>query len=320
MRRNLASAALLAAFLLAGCDRDRQPPPAESEPAAGTQQGVAPRQVVGIARIEPELRMVALASEVGGTVSLVEATAGDSLSAGMVIVRLNDGIERAELAQAEARIATEKARLRSAQALLRAARVRADLATLTLARVETLQVRSMEATATLDAARTEDAASHAEVDRLLAEIEAARGAGQEAEADRRLAEAELERRVIRAPGNGLLLSLDLGVGDPVAASAALGLFAHASPLTAWCEVDELFADRVTLGQSASVRYPGSTEELARGTVVFAGPYLRRKSLFADDVGDLEDRRVREVRIRLAPDAPLLLGARVECVIDVLEKN
>ena len=324
MRRIHAPAVVLAAFLMSGCGRSNEPPPPESGSAAGTVQpgaqqagavqAVAPQQVFGIGRIEPELRMVALSSEVSGTVRAIETAAGDSARAGAVIVRMSDAIERAQLAQAEARIGTESARLQAAQALLRAARARAGLAALPLARTESLLVRSVEAEAVLDAARADDAVARAEVDRLLAETEAARGAGRQAEADRQLAQAELERRAIRAPADGVLLSLDLAVGDHVAASAPFGVFAIASPLTAWCEVDELFADRVARGQSAVVRYPGTTAELARGTVVFVGPYLRRKSLFADDVGDLEDRRVREVRIRLAPDAALLHGARVECVI------
>jgi hypothetical protein len=51
-------------------------------------------------------------------------------------------------------------------------------------------------------------------------------------------------------------------------------------------------------------------------VVLASPYLRKKSLFADKAGDLEDRRVREVRVQLDQPEKVLLGARVECVIEI----
>jgi len=86
------------------------------------------------------------------------------------------------------------------------------------------------------------------------------------------------------------------------------------------EVDELFADRVAVGQAAGIRRQGGSEILATGKVVSVAPDLKQKSLFSDEIGKLEDRRVREVRIRLDPPAgsPLLLGARVECILDIPE--
>ena len=82
MRRIHAPAAVLAACLMSGCGRSNEPPAAESGSAAGTVQpgaqqagavqAVAPHQVFGIGRIEPELRMVDLSSEVSGTVRAIE--------------------------------------------------------------------------------------------------------------------------------------------------------------------------------------------------------------------------------------------------------
>jgi len=51
-------------------------------------------------------------------------------------------------------------------------------------------------------------------------------------------------------------------------------------------------------------------------VILASPYLRKKSLFADNSANLEDRRVREVRVQLDNPENVLIGARVECIIDV----
>jgi hypothetical protein len=79
-------------------------------------------------------------------------------------------------------------------------------------------------------------------------------------------------------------------------------------------VDELFADLVETGQNAEIRRLGETQALAEGRVIFTGPALRRKSLFSQDVGDLEDRRVREIWVGLPETASLILGMRVECVI------
>ena len=305
-------AAALALTLTVACGSRREPEP---QPTPATTV-VAVERVVGVGRIEPELRMVELSSEVSGVVRALAAAAGDTLPAAGPIVRLSDEIEQARLRQAEAQAASQHARVEAAVAALRAARAQAENAALNFARAESLFARSVDTEVTRDAARADDQSARAEVDRWMAEIAAAQAVLRQTEADRQLAQEELARRTLRAPAAGRLLALDVALGDLVTPDRTCGSFAIASPLTAWCEVDELFADRVRLGQAAIVRSVGSTDTLARGAVVFAGPYLRRKSIFADDVADLEDRRVREVRIRLAPDADLLLGSRVECVIAV----
>jgi hypothetical protein len=58
------------------------------------------------------------------------------------------------------------------------------------------------------------------------------------------------------------------------------------------------------------------DNLAEGEVVFLGSYLKKKSLFSDDSGNMEDRRVREVRVRLSGKPDLLINSRVEVVIDL----
>ena len=93
-------------------------------------------------------------------------------------------------------------------------------------------------------------------------------------------------------------------------------FAPEGPLMAVTEVDELFADKVKEGMSAYIRPQGKTDTLATGKVFLTSPYLRKKSLFADAASDMEDRRVREVRVLLDQHARALIGSRVECVIQL----
>jgi len=121
---------------------------------------------------------------------------------------------------------------------------------------------------------------------------------------------------VKAPTNGTLLSLDAKVGQFLANNQSIGDFAPAGPLVAVTEVDELFALNVKVGQKASIRPQGSRDVLTTGTVVLASPYLRRKSLFSDNAANLEDRRVREVRVQLDDPTKVIIGARVECVITV----
>jgi hypothetical protein len=50
-------------------------------------------------------------------------------------------------------------------------------------------------------------------------------------------------------------------------------------------------------------------------VTYAAPYLKRKSLFSDEAGVKEDRRVREVRVMLDRQ-DLLINRQAECIINI----
>lgn len=139
----------------------------------------------------------------------------------------------------------------------------------------------------------------------------------EFKADMELAEVERSKRAVHALSDGKILSVDITLGSYIAPNVAIGDFAPASPVNVITEIDELFAPKVKVGQAASLRLQGSSKEIATGKVIEVAPYLKQKSLFSDEAGKLEDRRVREVRVRLDnPPADILYGMRVDCVIDL----
>ena len=121
---------------------------------------------------------------------------------------------------------------------------------------------------------------------------------------------------MKAPVNGTLLSLEVSKGEYISPSQIIGEFAPEGPLMALTEIDELFASKIKLGQRAKIRNQGKEEVIAEGTVVLTSPYLRKKSLFSENSSNLEDRRVREVRVQLDSASNILIGSRVECWIDV----
>jgi hypothetical protein len=55
-----------------------------------------------------------------------------------------------------------------------------------------------------------------------------------------------------------------------------------------------------------------------GKVFLASPSLRKKTLFLDNSSNMEDRRVREVRILLEDTSKVLIVQKVECVILLIE--
>ncbi len=87
-------------------------------------------------------------------------------------------------------------------------------------------------------------------------------------------------------------------------------------MIAICEIDESNAGIVFVGQKGWIRNVGSADTLSTGTVYFAASFLKKKSLFTDQSGEKEDRRVRTIKMMLDNPNQLLINARVECVLDI----
>lgn len=271
-------------------------------------------QVVGIGRIEPELKILELTSETTGSVKIIHFQPGEMVTQGQRIIELTNDIEQAQVAQAAAKVKVQLAEIEVAQARLAGMKIRTDNAKENFRRAKNLFEQNAEAERTFDDARTEYKVLAQEIRRLEAEVITAQNLLKQYQAAYQLAQAELNRKFICAPTDGQVLSLDATMGSLISTGQVFGAFAPKSALSAWCEIDELFAPKVQIDQQAYIRSQGMADTLALGKVCFVGPYLRKKSVFSDDVGVLEDRRVREVRILLDPKAEILYGTRVECVI------
>jgi len=313
LRASVTGLLVATAGLLAACQA-KKAAPAEVKPS----MDLAPTQVIGLGRIEPELRILDLQSEVSGLATAVLVRAGDTAAKGQVLVELSSSIERAKLDLKAAQVRSERSQIEAARAAAASVRIKAENARLSFDRARSLYEQNAQAKAPYDQAKADYESSLEEVKRLDAGTIVAENVLKQADADLRLSQAEYDRRFIRAPADGQILSLEITTGSLIAPEKPIGTFAPKSPLVARCEIDEMFAAQVRPGQRADLRAPGMTEVLARGRVTFAGPALRKKSLFSDEVGSLEDRRVREVWITLDPGSALLFGTRVEGVIKLKE--
>lgn len=278
------------------------------------------QHIVGIGRIEPELKIVDLACEAGGIVEDIFVSPGLKVSKGQSIIHLRRDVERAQVDQAKARIESQRSVVRSTQADLEAMKIKSNNAKSNFIRLERLYQSGAGTKAVYDDAKATYEFLQKDTHRIEADILSAQSLLKQAEADLELAKARYRQKMIIAPADGKLLSLDITIGSLISPGEVFGSFAIASPLSTWCEIDELFADQVQVDQKAYIRSEGMTDTLVFGKVIFVGPYLRKKSIFSDNVDSFEDRRIREVRIRLEHGASLLYGQRVECVILVNRDN
>jgi len=297
-------------FIIAGCGAKKSEPIQTTIPASK----IEPEQVFGIGRIEPELKILELTSETTGIIKTIYFQPGAMVSQGQKIIELTNDIEQAQVTQAAAKVKVQRSEIDAAQARLAGTKVLADNAKVNFERAKNLFDQNAEAERTYDDARAEYESMQQQSKQLEADVATAQNLWKQYQAAYQLAQAELNRKFISAPTDGQVLSLDVTIGSLISMGQVFGTFAPKSALSAWCEIDELFAPEVQIDQQAYVRSQGMADTLAWGKVSFVGPYLRKKSIFADDVGTLEDRRVREVRILLDPKSEILYGTRVECVI------
>lgn len=299
-------------FIIAGCGAKKT----EQSKAEIPTSKIEPDQVFGIGRIEPELKILELTSETTGIIKAIYFQPGDLVSQDQKIIELTNDIEQAQVSQAAAKVKVQLSEIDAAEARLAGTKIMADNAKVNFERAKNLFDQNAEAERALDDARTEYESLAQQIKQVEAEVVTAQNLLKQYQAEYHLAQAELNRKFISAPTDGQVLSLDVTIGSLISMGQVFGTFAPKSALSAWCEIDELFAPSVQIGQQAYLRSQGMADTLAWGEVSFVGPYLRKKSIFADDVGELEDRRVREVRILLDPKAEILFGTRVECVIFV----
>ncbi len=272
------------------------------------------KSVLGIALIEPSKRIAQLGQSQSGTVKEILAAPGAQLKAGQDILVLESSLESVQVAQASARIATQGDAIAAAQANVdvlesRLRKTRADRD-----RDEKLFIGKAITQQAIEDTRAQVDQLEQEYKARLAELKQARARANELRTDLNYYQTVLGQFTLKAPTDGTLLSLDVRIGEFLDGRTSVGEFAPAGPVIALTEIDELYADQVRVGQKAYVRPQGKVDTLSTGTVILASPYLRKKSLFSDNPGNLEDRRVREVHVQLDKPEAILLGARVECII------
>lgn len=304
-------------FLLAfGCKKTEPNQPETTSPAdtLSSQKISEPRQVMGIAIVYPADNIIDIAAETEGLVKMVQVELGVPLKKGQVILQLDDAVDAAQLVQVQSRQETQQEIIQVELADQEILKVKIHKAEADVARNEALFQGKAVTAKELQDSRDIVKELQAQMDLKKAVVEREKRKLQEYSAELGYQRIVRQKKTVIAPADGLFITLDIEPGEYLNAQTTIGKFAPAGPVIALTEIDELFADRIQIGQKAIIRPQGQTEVLATGTVILAPPYLRKKSLFSEGASNLEDRRVREVRVQLEEASQVLLGARVECLI------
>lgn len=279
-------------------------------------QDVALGQIVAVGRVEPEGRLTTINSEVSGLITDIMIKAGDTVKAGQVLLKLSQTTEAAQVNLASSRLTTTRQDMQTTSRQIESAALKVANLQQRLERLKPLVAQGAETQQSVDNLETDLKQAQIEVERLKSAYATSQAKLNEQNADLAVAQSQLAKRTIYAPSDGQILTFDLTFGRMLNAGASICDFAPASSLTTLVEVDELFANKVFLGQKALIRTQGEADTLAMGEVIYAAPALKKKSIFSDESSNLEDRRVREVRIKVQEGKQLLFNSRVEVILFV----
>ena len=272
--------------------------------------------VVGIGKIEPENDIIQLSSPVNGIVQDIKKRENDTVKEGTPIVILDHQLEDGKVRQLSAEVSTQANQIKADEASVGEYAAKYNNAVAEVSRMQRLLDKGAETQQAVDDANTNTKTYQSNLKRLQAGVEVSKSKLEQTKAALHVAEIERDQKTIKSPVSGKILELSTLIGSSIDTRQA---FAQISPLgktIAVCEIDELYADKVALGQKAWIRNVGSLDTLSTGTVYVAFSFLKKKSLFTDQSGEKEDRRVRTIKILLDKPDKLLLNARVECVVDI----
>lgn len=276
--------------------------------------------VVGIGKIEPLDGVIQLAASTGGIVRTVYRHEGDTVSAGEAIFTLQSDDASLKISKIRAQIATEQQQVVANQTAIGQYEAQLKNKEANLESGKILAKSGAETQQNIADQSTDIEVIKNQIQQGKQAAVVSRARLNELQADLRLAESDLGALILRAPSAGTLLSLNASPGSAIQPLQAYADFAPNSPLVVHGEVDELFADRLALGQEASIHLLGDKQTIASGKIIYLSPQLNNKSLFTDMPGEAQDRRVRRFKVRIDPaDRTLLLNTKVECEIHLKYK-
>jgi HlyD family secretion protein len=322
-------------------------PPVSQPPASSLTGSV----VAGLGVVEPTGESVFVATPLAGVVHQVHVVTGQAVKLGDPLFSLDDRELRAELAIKEAAIEEQRAdldrlrrgtrpedlpparaRVAAAQADFERARDASDRA----ARLSQDGAMSAEEVTARSFAMQSAAADLEQMRAELARLEAGGWELEVAVAERRLASAiaqrarvllDIERLVVTAPADGVVLRCNVRVGEYASptpaneASRALTTLGKSGPLRVRVQVDEEDASRVEAGQPAEGILRGRVRENLRLRFLRIEPNVVPKVNLTGGTTERVDTRVLMVIYEVEPSAtPVYVGQQVDVFIQASERS
>jgi HlyD family secretion protein len=237
--------------------------------SARVTAGLITRRVFATGTVQA-VHTVDVGTQVSGVVQSLGADFNSMVRAGQEIARLDPSFYQAALDQARAGLLRAHADFDRAQADLTGFQSGEADARMKLTRAQALAAGQVIADADLDAARISINEAVADVRAGKARLDQTRGAIEQARAAVAEAAVNLDRTVIRAPFDGIVIDRDVDIGQTLAATMqAPVLFRIATDFAqvqVSVDVDESDVAGLTQGESATFRVESYPDQTFRGIV------------------------------------------------------
>ncbi|MEX1205220.1 MAG: efflux RND transporter periplasmic adaptor subunit [Dongiaceae bacterium] len=225
---------------------------------------------IATGRIEA-IDVVEVSSQLSGQVAELFADFNDEVEAGASLARLDDKTYEAAVAEAEARLAQAEAAHESAVATTEGAVARYEEARLEDRRKQELKAKGNISARDTDKAQADMLTAKSELNAARAEEAVQKAAIDMAGAALRKARIDLDRTIIRAPIDGVVIRRSVELGQTVAASLeAPKLFTIAHDLREmWvhARVDEADIGQIRVGQNARFSVDAYPDRSFTGRVI-----------------------------------------------------
>jgi HlyD family secretion protein len=302
--------------------------------------------VAGAGIIEPASEVIALAIERGGVVTRVDVVAGDQVKTGQPLFSIDARNYQAAVAQAEASVAAEGAAITSidqnmilqrdaidqALANLDSAEAERTRATLdqtryavlvrdrseSVQRFETATADAKKANASVAAAKAALASARQQIEVLSAQRREEDAKLAQAKAALDGARADLDKTVVRASVDGVILKVNVRLGEYAQAgvlSDPLMTMGSVEPLHVRVDIDEADSWRVHPDSPAIARLRGNPAISVALTFVRFEPYVLAKRSLTGDTSERVDTRVLQAIYAYTPeDFPAFVGQQVDVFV------
>jgi multidrug efflux pump subunit AcrA (membrane-fusion protein) len=280
------------------------------------KKAIAVNQIVGIGKIVPENDIIQVSSPVNGIVMKIDKKENDTVHIGDVLLQLDHQLEDEKITQMNKEVATQAAQIKVDAASVGEWTAKASNAKKELQSLQNLLMKGAETQQAVDDKATELKTIKANLNKLVATVNVSKRKWQETKTAMQSAVIERDQKIIKSRIDGKILEISVLIGSSVSIAQSIAQISPLGNTIAICEIDELNAEKIIVGQKGWIRNIGASDTLSTATVYSALSFLKKKSLFTDQSGEKEDRRVRTIKMMIDQPEKLLLNARVECVVDI----
>lgn len=304
--KKIISSAFLASILLVSCGGNKDD--VNITP-------VDPEFVVGIGKVLPEGGIVNLSVTSPSKVVKIYKQLGDQVKEGDVLFDMEAVSEKLQVDQSKASLYSAEENIKALSidinsAELKLAKLKKDYETskrLLVNKAETPQKVFQDSIAYMEQKLT--------LDRQKQNFLAQKAALNEQRIALNTKQVAVNDKSFKALQDGILIRYDISVGTVLNANSVFGELAPLTDLVIEGELDELYANRLSLGQNVELNLVGQTDVIAKGKLDFVGSSLQNKSIIYETIGEASDRRVRRFTVKITEGANLLLiNQKVECKI------